>query len=123
MSTFQLPQLLFGRLISDELEADEPEVLASSSPALGLHEARAWQELVSLAPFSAAVEDYAIGIFADPAQGEWLLARCHYRHADRQFPTLQFIPLPAALIEQARGGSRAISPIRASNPWMCRPNC
>ena len=118
MSTFQLPQLLFGRLISYGLEADEPEVLASSSPVLGLHEARAWQELVSLAPFSADAEDYAIGIFADPVQGEWLLARCHYHHADRQFPTLQFIPLPAALIEQARGGLLRLATLLTEPPEL-----
>ena len=118
MSTFQLPQLLFGQLISDGLEADEPEVLASSSPELGLHEARAWQELVSLAPFSAAAEDYAIGIFADPVQGEWLLARCHYHHADRQFLTLQFIPLPAALIEQARGGLLRLATLLTEPPEL-----
>ena len=118
MSSFQLPQLLFGRLIADELEADEPEVIASSSPELGLHEARAWEELVSLAPFSAAAEDYAIGIFADPVQGEWLLARCHFHHADRQFPTLQFIPLPVELLEQARGGLLRLATLLTEPPEL-----
>ena len=98
-----LPQLLFGRPITADLEADEPEVLASS-PGLGLTDARAWAELAFLTPLTAASDGYAIGIFADPELGEWLLARCHYHHADPQLPTLQFVPLPSDLVREARGG-------------------
>ena len=118
MSTYQLPQLLYGRIVSNEREADEPEVIASSSPELGSAEARAWCEFISLSPFSSAAEDYAIGIFADQVQGEWLLARCHCYQDDRHLPTLQLIPLPAELLEQARGGLLRLSQLLKEPPSL-----
>jgi len=118
VSTYELPQLLYGRLVSDEREADEPEIIASSSPELAAAEARAWLEIVSLSPFSNAAEDYAIGIFADPVQGEWLLARCHCYHDDRQLPTWQLIPLPAALIARARGGLLRLAQLLQEPPTL-----
>ena len=115
--SYHLPQLLFGRPITADLEADEPEVLASS-PGLGLADARAWAELASLSPLSTAAEDYAIGIFADPEQGEWLLARCHYHHADPQLPTQQFIPLPSELVKEARGGLLRLASLLREPPAL-----
>ncbi len=98
---FQLPQFLFGRVVTAESQADERDIIASSA-GLGRTEARAWVELIALAPLD--LEAHSLGIFAHPTQDEWLLARCHYHQADLSLPTLQLIPLPAELRRATRGG-------------------